>query len=56
MKTIIVTERRSGVFHARLKGNPEVWAEGESSASAIGYMIETYPEAFEIEVEEREEK
>lgn len=49
MNSILVTKRGDDV-HVCLKGEAGVWASGKTADEAIGSLIRSYPERFDIEI------
>lgn len=44
----IVIKKRSDDFHASLVGHPEIWGHGKTSDDAIGDLIRSHSETFNI--------
>lgn len=44
----IVVTRRSDDFHACIEGNPGIWDCGKTITEAIGNLIRTHPEKFNL--------
>ena len=46
----IVLTRRAEDVHACIEGEPEIWAAGRTSDAAIGDLIRSHPDSFDIDV------
>lgn len=46
----IVVTKRSEDFHACIKGQPGYWDCGRSPSEAIGNLIRTHPEQFNVTI------
>jgi hypothetical protein len=49
----IVVSKRSDDFHACLEGHPELWDCGRTHVEAIGRLILTHRDQFDIEIEDK---
>lgn len=52
MKNEIVVIRRVVDYHASLVTNPAVWGCGKTEEEAIGNLIRSHPEVFNISVKQ----
>jgi len=49
MRTIII-EKRTDDYMAYLEGHPEIWGCGRDSDSAVGDLIRSHKEIFDIKI------
>jgi hypothetical protein len=54
MKKIIITDRGYD-FHAHIQGASGKWGSGATTDSAVGSLIQSWPEDFGIELEDAKE-
>ena len=50
----IIIKRRENDWHASIEGNSAIWGRGKSKYEAIGDLITTHAEVFNITVVENE--
>lgn len=55
MYTIIVT-RRSNDYHAQLEGERGCWGRGSTVDEAIGDLVRSWPELFDITIKQPEKE
>lgn len=46
----IITKKRSSDWHAQVKGQPVLWANGGTRFAAIGNLVATHCEVFGINI------
>lgn len=44
----IIVIKRENDYHASIKGQPEIWAGGEDYYSAIGNLVASHQDEFEV--------
>ena len=53
---IEVCQRAGGGYHAQVKGLPGIWAAGDTRVAAIGDLIQSHADRFDIKIHHLEGK
>jgi hypothetical protein len=48
VKIEIVVTQRTADYHAALASNPKIWGCGQSEEEAIGDLVRSHPEMFDV--------